>query len=91
MKIRMVIDEGWYFCPNYPGLPFHQSDPDRPATMEIPDELIERYNTAFQEFRNIHSIMEELYRLQEGMSVTQSILEGIDVKILNEQRRKHDT
>jgi hypothetical protein len=85
MKIRINMDEGWRFWPEYPGdFLYDNYGRGQPMTLEVPNEFIERYNTAYREFQVIHSKMEELYRLQQGLDHNEKEIASLNVKRLIE-------
>lgn len=55
MKVRIGEDE-WY-----PVFSLHKTDNDNYDTVDIPDELYERYENALAEFEEVQNIISDLY------------------------------
>lgn len=52
-------------------------------TLEVPDEFIREFEDAWKKFQKLHSELEEMYRLQEGLSYVEP---SVKVHLLDAQR-----
>lgn len=83
IKVYIEMDEGWRWWP------VTEDDPAReyfskPMTMEVSEELLAEYKTAYDAYRAVQMKLEALFRAQEGYpphGVFQD-LTGADYKLL---------
>lgn len=78
-QVRIEMDEGWRWWPDT--VPAQTAMEDamglsdetrrilrRPMTLDVPDEMLARYKRVYAEYRQLQTELEQLYRVQEGLT-----------------------
>ena len=65
VKIYVEMDEGWRWWPVTEQDEMRQYW-SKPMSMEVPDELVTEYKTAYEAYWTVQEKLEALYRVQQG-------------------------
>lgn len=67
-KIRVEMDEGFHWFPLERDSAVLHLLPNKFVTLEVSDELLKEYAVAANAFNDIQDKLEQLYRVQEGLT-----------------------
>jgi transcriptional regulator of NAD metabolism len=68
VKVNIQMEDAWQF---WPVNEYGRSQ--GPLTMEIDAELFDRFTKAREAYDEVNQLMEQLYRVQEGLKPWQSV------------------
>lgn len=72
VQIYVELDEGWQFYPVYKDSPQYGWMSHRPFKLEVDQALIDEYEAAAKAFGAVREKLEQLYRVQEGLTPFES-------------------